>query len=201
MFVANTPSDTVDVIDAATRKVVARVDVGIDPVSLAVRPDGSELWVANHVSDSVSVIDILPESPTYLHVVATVQDIDRRTKATQFDEPVGIAFASDIKAFVALSSENKIAVVDVKRREVKRHLDINAQDPRAITVRGGKLYVAPFESNNKTQLSGGYDIDGDLVTFNAHEHSIANNNVLSLGHVTDIVKHPVCLIAISTFSM
>ena len=29
-----------------------------------------------------------------------------------------------------------------------------------------------------------------LVTFNAHEHSIANNNVLSLGHVTDIVKHP-----------
>ena len=32
--------------------------------------------------------------------------------------------------------------------------------------------------------------DGELVTFNAHEHSIANNNVLSLGHVTDIVKHP-----------
>jgi hypothetical protein len=29
-----------------------------------------------------------------------------------------------------------------------------------------------------------------LVTFNAHEHSIANNNVLSLGHKTDIVKHP-----------
>ena len=47
-----------------------------------------------------------------------------------------------------------------------------------------------FESNNKTQLSGGYKIDGKLVTFNAHEHSIANNNVLSLGHKTDIVKHP-----------
>ena len=29
-----------------------------------------------------------------------------------------------------------------------------------------------------------------MVTFNAHEHSIANNNVLSLGHKTDIVKHP-----------
>ena len=57
-------------------------------------------------------------------------------------------------------------------------------------VRNGKLYVIPFESNNKTQLSGGYKIDGELVTFNAHEHSIANNNVLSLGHKTDIVKHP-----------
>ena len=48
----------------------------------------------------------------------------------------------------------------------------------------------PFESNNKTQLSGGSKIDGKLVTFDAHEHSVANNNVLSLGHVTDIVKHP-----------
>ena len=56
--------------------------------------------------------------------------------------------------------------------------------------RGNRLYVIPFESNNKTQLSGGKKIDGDLVTFNAHEHSVANNNVLSIGHVTDIVKHP-----------
>ena len=39
---------------------------------------------------------------TYLTVVATVQDIDRRTKATRFDEPVGVAFASNEKAYVAL---------------------------------------------------------------------------------------------------
>ena len=190
VFVANTPSDTVDVIDAKSRKITRRIDVGIDPVSLAIRPDGRELWVANHVSDSVSIIDINPKSRTYLRVVDTVQDFDLRTKATRFDEPVGIAFASNEKAYVALSSENKIAIVDVRSRKVKRHLNITAQDPRAIVVRNGKLYVIPFESNNKTQLSGGYKIDGKLVTFNAHEHSIANNNVLSLGHKTDIVKHP-----------
>jgi len=190
VFVVNTPSDTVDVIDAKSRKITRRIDVGIDPVSLAIRPDGRELWVANHVSDSVSVIDINPKSRTYLRVVDTVQDFDLRTKATRFDEPVGIAFASNEKAYVALSSENKIAIVDVRSRKVKRHLNITAQDPRAIVVRNGKLYVIPFESNNKTQLSGGYKIDGKLVTFNAHEHSIANNNVLSLGHKTDIVKHP-----------
>ncbi|MDC0201444.1 hypothetical protein OAK04_03515, partial [Verrucomicrobia bacterium] len=79
---------------------------------------------------------------------------------------------------------------DIATRQVKKHLEITAQDPRAITVRNGRLYVIPFESNNKTQLSGGYKVDGELVTFNAHEHSIANNNVLSLGHITDIVKHP-----------
>tara|TARA_Y100001934_G_scaffold37762_1_gene43798 strand:- start:126 stop:3281 length:3156 start_codon:yes stop_codon:yes gene_type:complete len=190
VFVVNTPADTIDVIDSRTRQIIHRIDVGIDPVSLAVRPDGRELWVANHVSDSVSVIDINPKSRTYLRVVDTVQDFDLRAKATRFDEPVGIAFASNEKAYVALSSENKIAIVDVRSRKVRRHLNITAQDPRAIVVRKGKLYVIPFESNNKTQLSGGYKIDGKLVTFNAHEHSIANNNVLSLGHKTDIVKHP-----------
>ncbi len=191
VFVVNTPSDTVDVIDVDTRDVTKRINVGIDPVSLAVRPDGKELWVSNHVSDSVSVIDTDTSSPTYLQVVGTVQDFNPETRATHFDEPVGIAFASNEKAYVALSSENQIAIVDVAGREVTGHLKITAQDPRQIVVRNGLLYVIPFESNNKTQLSGGTgELDGDLVTFNAHEHAIANNNVLSLGAVVDIVKHP-----------
>jgi YVTN family beta-propeller protein len=190
VFVVNTPSDTVDVINTGTRKIVARVNVGIDPVGIAVRPDGKEVWVSNHVSDSVSVIDNDPSSPTYLNVVATVQEFDRKAKSTRFDEPVGIAFASNEKAYVALSSENQIAVVDVATRKVTKRLTITAQDPRAIVVRNERLYVIPFESNNKTQLSGGNKIDGDLVTFNAWEHSVLHNNVLSLGHVVDIVKHP-----------
>lgn len=192
VFVVNTPADTVDVIDAKTREVRSRIHVGIDPVSIAVRPDGKEVWVSNHVSDSVSVIDNAAGSPTYLQVVATIQQFDPKTKATTFDEPIGIAFAGNDKAYVALSSENQIAVVDVATRKVSKRLRIAAQDPRAIAVHGDRLYVIPFESNNKTQLSGGSkdDIDGDLVTFDAWEHSISVNNVLSLGHVTDIVKHP-----------
>ncbi len=190
LFVVNTPSDTVDVIDTKSGRFLKRIPVGIDPVSIAIRPDGREAWISNHISDSVSVIDTDPASPSHLHVIATIQDIDLEKRATRFDEPVGIAFANNEKAYVALSSENKIAVIDVASRQVTKHLTIPAQDPRAITVRNGKLYVIPFESNNKTQLSGGYKIDGDLVTFDAHQHSIAHNNVLSLGHVLDIIKHP-----------
>ena len=190
VFVANTPADTIDVIDRSTREVMTRINVGIDPVGLAMRPDGAELWVANHVSDSVSVIDTVPASPTFLQVVATIQDFDPATKATRFDEPVGIAFASNEKAYVSLSSENQIAVIDVASRAVSKHLNIPAQDPRAIAVGGNRLYVVAFESGNQTQLSGGSKIDGDLVTFNAWNHSIRTNNVLSLGHVVDIVKHP-----------
>ena len=191
VFVVNTPAGTVDVIAAASRRVVARVDVGIDPVGIALRPDGREVWVANHVSDSVSVVDTDPASPTYLQVIATVQDFDPISRATRFDEPVGVAFANNSKAYVALSSENEIAVVNVARRRVIRTLRITAQDPRAIAVRGERLYVIPFESGNQTQVSGCIGrLDGDLCTFDAMEHVINNNNVLSLGIDVDIVKNP-----------
>lgn len=191
LFVANTPADTLDVIEIASRSVIRRIPVGIQPVSVVARPDGQEVWVANHVSDSVSVIDTAPESLTRFHVIATIQDLDPLTLATRFDEPAGIAFADNSKAYVALSSENRVAVIDVAQRSVVKSLLIPAQDPRAIQVRKGKLYVAPFESHNRTQLSGGRgEPDGDLVTFDAWEHSIRHNNVLSLGSVVDIVKHP-----------
>ncbi len=196
LYAANTPADTVDVIDTATRTVVARVDVGIDPVGVAVRPDGREVWVANHVSDSVSVIDADPASPTRHHVLATVQVFDAATRSTRFDEPVGIAFAGNAKAYVALSSSNRVAVVDVASRSVTTFLQITAQDPRALAVSGGRLYVAPFESNNQTQLSGCWpeNIDGELCTFDARVHVTeapdGNAQSLSLGYVADIVRHP-----------
>ena len=82
LYAANTPADTVDVIDTATLSIVARIDVGLDPVGMAVRPDGLEVWVSNHVSDSVSVIDADPASPTRHHVLATVQVLDAATRSS-----------------------------------------------------------------------------------------------------------------------
>ena len=192
VYVANTPADTVDVLHVATQALARRIHVGVDPVSLAVRPDGREVWVANHVSDSVSVIDADPSSASFHQVIATVQDIDPETFSTRFDEPVGIAFANDAKAYVALSTSNRIAIVDVATRAVTGHLPIQAQDPRAIAVQGDRLYVIPFESGNQTQLSGCFaaNIDGDLCTFDLWEHVVSNNNVLSQGYDADVVEHP-----------
>jgi len=150
VYVANTTSGTVSVLDAGSGNVVATVEVGLDPVSVAVRPDEAEVWVANHVSDSVSVIDTGSNE-----VVATIQDLDG-FGVTRFDEPVGIAFASSSKAFVALSSTNQIAVVDVSGPDYtvrSTRIPITAQEPRAIAVRNGNLYVAAFESSNQTEIS------------------------------------------------
>lgn len=192
VYVANTPNNTVEVIELSSKSIHRIVPVGIEPVGLAVRPDGKELWVTNHVSDSVSIIDLDPHSPTRLQIIHTISDFDPKTKSTRFDEPVGVVFADDTKAYVSLSSENQIAVIDVQTRAITKRLKIPAQDPRGMVVRNGLLHVIAFESNNQTQLSGGKkeDIDGNLITFDAWDHSIHNNNVLSLGHVVDIVKNP-----------
>ncbi|RIL06462.1 MAG: hypothetical protein DCC71_06550 [Proteobacteria bacterium] len=152
LYVALTTANAVEVYDTATRARLAVVPVGIDPVAVAVRPDGNEVWVANHVSDSVSVIDANPASPTLHTVIETVDAVDANG-VTAFDEPVGIAFASSAKAYVALSSRNRIAIVDAAAYAVAGQLPIPAQDPRALAVRGGRLYVAAFESGNQSELS------------------------------------------------
>lgn len=84
VFVANTPNNTVDVIDTTSRTVIRQIPVGIEPVGLAIRPDGSELWVANHVSDSISVIDLQTSGPTCFCVTATLQDLDPLTLRDSF---------------------------------------------------------------------------------------------------------------------
>jgi YVTN family beta-propeller protein len=191
VYVANTPADTLDVIDTAQRRVAARVPTGIDPVSVAVRPDGKEVWVSNHLSDTVSVIDVDPASPTRYQVIATVTAWNDDGWVTDFDEPSGIAFASDAKAYVALSSRNRIAVVDVASRTVTKQIQVYAQEPRAIAVRGGRLFVIAFESGNRSELSGCFDLSEPGCTFHIGDlASNSNDAILTRNMVADIVRRP-----------
>jgi YVTN family beta-propeller protein len=57
VYVTNTRSGTVSVIDTKKRKVLRTLAVGTEPNGCALSPDGKKLFVANTSSDSVSVID------------------------------------------------------------------------------------------------------------------------------------------------
>ncbi len=192
LYVANTAADTLEVIDTTKQKVMQRISVGIDPVSVAVRPDGLEVWVANHVSDSVSIIDVAPGSPTRYRVVGTVQAFDAEGQVTTFDEPVGIAFANDAKAYVALSSRNAVAIVDVATRSVTGEIFIPSQEPRALAVRGGRLFVLPFESGNRTELSGclipAFEPGCTFSIAELQSNSI--DIILTRNLVADIIRNP-----------
>jgi len=185
-----TTTGRVRVISTAQLAELVSIEVGVDPVSLALRPDGTELWVANHVSDSVSVISLVA-GPNQYKVVETIQSVDSANLISDFDEPVGIAFASNAKAFVALSSRNQIAIVDANSYAVTGFLTLNAQEPRAMRVRNGRLYVPAFESGNRSELSSciGAPTGDPQCTFNFQAANFAQNPQL-VGFDVDVAKDP-----------
>ncbi|MEQ1892935.1 MAG: hypothetical protein ABL998_10360, partial [Planctomycetota bacterium] len=67
-------------LESGTPVALASIPVGLDPVSVRART-AREAWVVNHVSDSVSVVDLATQ-----HVVATL--------ATE-DEPADVVFAGE----------------------------------------------------------------------------------------------------------
>ncbi len=189
VFVAATTSNRVDVIDTSTNTVTDTVAVGMEPVGLAIHPVdgdssgcGDELYVTNHVSDTVSVIDLVETSGDHLNVVDTIQELDANG-ATLFDEPVGVAFnGAGTQAYVTLSSINDVAIIDTATRAVVGRLHVTNQDPRAIVVRDDVLYVAAFESGNQTETSmcefGGEDPDPNdctLIAQDAGEFAMSPN--------------------------
>jgi YVTN family beta-propeller protein len=58
LYVVNTPDNRVEVYDVSGNTPTWResIPVGLEPVALALAPNG-QLWVVDHLSDSVSVID------------------------------------------------------------------------------------------------------------------------------------------------
>src|SRR5215510_7470425 len=59
LFAVNTPNATLEIFNVTSSGLTfaARVPVGLEPVAVAAR-DNTEVWVVNHLSDSVSVVTL-----------------------------------------------------------------------------------------------------------------------------------------------
>ena len=65
LFAVNTPHGRLEIrapISYGKALEVASVPVGLEPVSVAAR-NNSEVWVVNHVSDGVSIVDVSLDPP------------------------------------------------------------------------------------------------------------------------------------------
>jgi YVTN family beta-propeller protein len=105
----------------------------------------TEVWVVNHLSDSVSIVDL-----QHGRVIETL---------STDDEPCDVVFAgSPQRAFVSCSQENTVLVFDpTNLATAPLQVVIDAEDPRAMGVSpaGDKVYVAIFESGNGSTILGG----------------------------------------------
>jgi len=144
LAVCNLPDGKLEVFDVTTGNPLAigSIPVGIDPVSVRFR-NASEVWVVNHISDSISIVD-LPS----LRVMATLDTLDT---------PSDVVFAGNpLRAFVSCAMPNVIQVFDPSSRQLVTNLTINAERPKALAVSpdGQRVYAAIFESGNATTVIG-----------------------------------------------
>jgi YVTN family beta-propeller protein len=87
----------VSVINTATNSVISTIPVGSSPESVAVRPDGTQLYVTSQ-GGTVSVIDTAINTATSTVYVG--------------NDPVGVAVSSDgAYAYVTNESSSTVSVI------------------------------------------------------------------------------------------
>ena len=142
LAVCNLADNHLELFDVTSGKplVLTNIPVGLDPVTVRFRT-ASEVWVANYISDSISVIDL----PT-ARVVSTL---------TTTNEPSDIVFAGNPpRAFVSCGQPNVVQVFDPATLLLVTNLVIDGNRPRAMAVSpdGATVYVAIFESGNASTI-------------------------------------------------
>ncbi|HSD47502.1 MAG TPA: DUF4214 domain-containing protein, partial [Pyrinomonadaceae bacterium] len=139
--------------------------VGLEPVSVAVR-NNNEVWVANWLSDSVSIVDLATAN-----VVRTI-DVG--------DEPTDIVFAGSSRemAFVVVSGGGSLltgtSINNLGRGQIKiidpanptappQTIEIFGKQPRALAKNadGSRVFVSIFESGNQTTVVKEADVTGN----------------------------------------
>jgi len=175
LFATNTPDDRLEIFDVSggTLVHVGSVPVGMEPVAVAARTD-SEVWVVNHLSDSVSVVDVGSVPP---HVKQTI---------LVGDEPRDVVFAGATRnrALVTCAHRGQNSTVlpqvttpGLGRADVfvfnaangaqQNVLVLFTDTPRALAVSadGTKTYAAGFQTGNGTTTisEGAVCNGGELV--------------------------------------
>jgi DNA-binding beta-propeller fold protein YncE len=173
LFAVNTPDNRLEIytVGVGSLTLAAEVPVGLEPVAVATRTNlagRTEAWVVNHLSDSVSIVEVDPTTIALSHVT--------RTLAT-CDEPRDIVFAGsgNARAFVttARRGQNCPVAADLttagRGRAVVQVWNANAltsalsggpianielftDTPRALakSPSGDTVYAAGFHSGNQT---------------------------------------------------
>ena len=167
LFVANTPDNTLEIFDVSIGGLtpVASVPVGLEPIAVAARTN-TEVWVVNHLSDSISIVDLSGvDGPRVVRTLLVG------------DEPRDIVFAGPggNRAFITCAhrgqnnpNDPQLTTPGVPRADVWVFDALNlgtsmggdeltivqlfGDTPRALAVSndGSTVYAAVFHSGNQT---------------------------------------------------
>ena len=139
LYVVCEHSDQLLVLNAREGRVLRRIRVGHVPRTVAVSPDGLQVFVTNSWDDTVSVIDAATiDAPS---INAPTIDAVSRTIATGF-EPYGVVVDRTGKTlYVANRIGNDVSVIDIATGvERKRLMAGHGASYLAISADGSRVY-------------------------------------------------------------
>jgi len=157
LFALNIPDARLSVFNVTPSglQLADEIPVGLEPVSVAARSD-NEVWVVNHLSDDISIVDVAAGN-----VVKTLR---------VGDEPTDVVFAKSSSApnapraaFVCLAAEDRVKAYDPTTFSLLAAIPIFSEDPGALALSPDttKVYVAAFESGNRTTLVHFQDVQNN----------------------------------------
>lgn len=159
LAVCNTAAGRVEIFNVSADKGklthIKSLFSGLDPVSVRYRTD-EELWIANHVSDTVTIFD--PNNGALQHLVETP------------DEPCDIVFAgSPSKAYITCSAVNSVLIIDANNptSEDRQEFIVEGEDPRSLIVSpdGRFVLAAVYESGNASTILGGGRTESPMLNY------------------------------------
>jgi len=166
LFAVNTPDNRLEVFSVGAGGLThsGSVPVGLEPVAVAARTN-SEVWVVNHLSDSISIVDVASSPPRVVRTLL-VGDEPRdivfagpggnrafitaahRGQNGGFDPQLTTAGAgrADVWVFDALNLGSSLGGTPLTR------VTLFGDTPRALarSADGSKVYAAVFFSGNRT---------------------------------------------------
>jgi DNA-binding beta-propeller fold protein YncE len=149
LFAVNTPDNRLEVFDVVGGSLVPAVSipVGMEPVAVAARSN-DEVWVVNHLSDSVSIVDLTATPPQVVRTLLVG------------DEPRDIVFAG--------TDGNRAFVTTAHRGQHRSHSSISpgvpgAGDPELSTEGVGRADVWVFDAPSLGSTIGGTPVE--ILTF------------------------------------
>ena len=187
VFVTDSESNIVSVIDMNTNKIVKTIPTGSYPHGLRFSPDGQQLFVANVEDGSVSVID--------------VASLEEQARIPVGKAPVQVGFTPDgTRVYVSLRDENKVTVIDRAARQVITKIDVGRNPIQVFATPDGRyIYVAnqgsDTDPDNRVSI---IDVASNEVvktlTVGAGAHGVTISKDGQFAYITNIKDNSVSVI-------
>jgi YVTN family beta-propeller protein len=145
LAIGNLAGGTVSFVSLEQEREIARIKGLFDPHNLTFSPDGSLLYVANLGADHVSVIDVASAAIIdEIRVAEPSALAGSEGPGAEFQGIINVTSTPDGRlGFAAHGEANRLAVIDLRTRELRKSLALGELPWRAYSTADGRYMLVP----------------------------------------------------------